>query len=201
MSLGLALFESLTAFVILAMMSAFGILYSVKFIPLFISNHLKVRRLKEIPASKTFFVALAWAMVLVALPALIRNSVGSRTAGVFAFVLLLVLVRNSIFDIFDMQGDRIVGKETLPVLIGLPKTMLVLKVIMVVILLMPLFMTPLGLMVNPLGYFLAPALLYLGVFLVFYEKGYYTPGVRLEFGLESSFVLMAASVWLGHAVL
>ncbi len=201
MSLSLAYFENITAFVLLAIMSAFGILYSIKFIPVFIAKHLKVRRLKEIPASKTFFVTLAWALILVILPALISDSINSQTAGVFIFIFLLVMVRNSIFDIFDMQGDRIVGKETLPVLIGLPKTMLALKSILAFLFIMNIFMPSLGFMVQPLSYFILPALLYMAVFLVFYEKGYYTPGVRLEFGLESAFVLMAISVFIGQTIL
>ncbi|NOX26366.1 MAG: UbiA family prenyltransferase, partial [Deltaproteobacteria bacterium] len=199
-SLGLAFMESRLAFGILAMMSILGILYRVKFIPLFIANRLQVYRLKEIPASKTFFVALAWAMVLVILPAIASAPPGPRTAGVFTFIFLLVLVRNAIFDIFDRQGDRIAGKETLPVLIGLPKTMLVLKFIIALLLVMAVLMPLLGFMAAPLGYFLIPALLYLAVFLVFYEKGYYTPGVGLEFKLESVFVWMAALVWLGYII-
>ena len=198
-SLGLVFVENGRAFILLVIMSVLGILYSIKFIPNFISSRLKVRRLKEIPASKTFFVALAWASVLVVLPALINGSAGVRTLAVFAFIFLLVVVRNSIFDIFDMQGDRIVGKETLPVLIGLPKTMLLLKFIVAFLFLLSVFMTTFGLMVAPLGYLLIPSLLYLAALLVFYEKGYYTPGVRLEFGLESSFVIMAGSIWLGYA--
>ncbi len=197
-SLWLAFMENWPAFILLTLMSAFGILYSIKFIPAFISNRLKVRRLKEIPASKTIFAALAWALVLVVIPALIRGQVGFSMASVFVFIFLLVLVRNAMFDLFEVQGDRIVGKETLPVLIGFRKTMLVLKFIMALLLLMSCIMPLLGLMAAPLGFFLIPPLLYLVVFLVFYEKGYYTPGIRLEFGLESVFVLMAVSIGFGY---
>jgi len=143
------------------------------------------------------FVALAWAMVLVVLPALSQEASGRLTFGVFIFILLLVMVRNAIFDLFGVQGDRIVGKETLPVLIGVNKTMLVLKVSLFCLLLMAIIMPFAGLMTVPYSYLLIPALFYLALFLVFYEKGYYTPGVRLEFGLESAFVFMAVSVWMG----
>lgn len=194
---GLAFMEGWPAFVLLLFMSLFGVLYSINFIPPFISSILKVRRLKEIPASKTMFVALAWAMVLVVLPALSQEASGRLTFGVFIFILLLVMVRNAIFDLFGVQGDRIVGKETLPVLIGVNKTMLVLKVSLFCLLLMAIIMPFAGLMTVPYSYLLIPALFYLVLFLVFYEKGYYTPGVRLEFGLESAFVFMAVSVWMG----
>jgi len=197
LAFGLACREGWPAFVLLLFMSIFGVLYSINFIPLFISSRVKVRRLKEIPASKTIFVALAWAMVLVVLPALSQNAVSRLTLGVFTFILLLVMVRNAILDLFGVQGDRIVGKETLPVLIGVNKTMLVLKVILSCLFLMALIMPITGFMAAPYGYLLIPALFYLALFLVFYEKGYYSPGVRLEFGLETALVIMAASGWMG----
>ncbi len=184
-------------FIMLLIMSIFGTLYSVKFIPRSISSLLKVKMLKEIPGSKTIFVALAWALVLTVLPAMSQGGGTPLTVAVFIFVLLLVLVRNAVFDLFDLQGDRIVGKETLPVLLGFHKTTILLKIIMAILFILPLIMTAMGMMTKPYGYLLLPGLVYLFLFLVFYEKGYYTPGVRLEFALETAFIIIGASVWLG----
>lgn len=184
-------------FIMLLIMSIFGTLYSVKFIPRSISGLLKVKMLKEIPGSKTIFVALAWALVLTVLPAMSQGGITSLTMAAFIFVLLLVLVRNAIFDLFDLQGDRIVGKETLPVLLGFHKTAILLKVIMAILVIMPFIMTATEMMAKPYGYLLLPGLVYLFLFLVFYEKGYYTPGVRLEFALETAFIIIGVSIWLG----
>ena len=45
----------------------------------------------------------------------------------------LVFVRTAFFDILDMQGDRIVGKETIPIIIGEKRTMVMLKITLVAI--------------------------------------------------------------------
>ncbi len=184
-------------FILLLIMSIFGTLYSVKFIPRSISGLLKVKMLKEIPGSKTIFVALAWALTLTVLPAMSQGEITPLTITAFIFILLLVMVRNAVFDLFDLQGDRIVGKETMPVLLGFRNTIILLKIIMAALVVMPLILTAMGLMLRPYGYLLLPGLVYLFLFLVFYEKGYYTPGVRLEFALETTFIIIGASVWLG----
>jgi 4-hydroxy-3-methylbut-2-enyl diphosphate reductase len=36
---------------------------------------------------------------------------------------LLVFVRSTLLDIRDIQGDRLVGKETIPIVLGLKRTM------------------------------------------------------------------------------
>ncbi|HFQ80228.1 MAG TPA: 4-hydroxy-3-methylbut-2-enyl diphosphate reductase [Desulfobacterales bacterium] len=196
-ALAIGWLEGSGPFILLLIMSIFGTLYSVKFIPPSISGLLKVKMLKEIPGSKTIFVALAWAMVLTILPAMSQGGITPLTVSTFIFILLLVLVRNAVFDLFDLQGDRIVGKETMPVLLGFHKTMVLLKIIMAILFVMPLILTPMGLMIRPYGYLLLPGLVYLFLFLVFYEKGYYTPGVRLEFALETAFIIIGFSIWLG----
>lgn len=200
-SLAIGWMEGGGPFILLLIMSIFGTLYSVKFIPPSMTGLLKVKMLKEIPGSKTVFVALAWALVLAVLPAMSQGGITPLTITVFVFILLLVMVRNAVFDLFDLQGDRIVGKETVPVLIGFCNTMILLKIIMAILFIMSLVSTSVGLMIRPYGYLLLPGLVYLFLFLVFYEKGYYTPGVRLEFALETAFIITGASIWLGMLLL
>ena len=184
-------------FALLLVMSVFGVLYRIHFIPRFLAARIKVSRLKEIPGSKTFFVALAWAMAVVLLPAVHDGSLSAKTYGLMTFILLLVFVRNALFDVFQVQGDRIMGKETLPVLIGAQNTIVVLHCIMAVLLALLMSYPALGLIVSPLGYWLLPGLLYLAGFTFLYNKDYWSPGVKLEFGLETTFVIIAASVWGG----
>jgi 4-hydroxy-3-methylbut-2-enyl diphosphate reductase len=185
---------------LLLVMSVFGVLYRIHFIPKFLATRIKVSRLKEIPGSKTFFVALAWAMVVVLLPAVGGGGETRKTTALMSFILLLVFVRNALFDVFQVQGDRIVGKETLPVLIGAQRTIEVLHGIMAVLLVMLLLYSVLGLMVTPAGYGLLPGLLYLSCFTWLYSRGYWSPGVKLEFGLETTFIIIAAAVWGGAAL-
>jgi 4-hydroxy-3-methylbut-2-enyl diphosphate reductase len=197
--LGIAAQKGWQPLLLLLVMSVFGILYRIHFIPKILADRIKVSRLKEIPGSKTFFVALAWALVVVMLPALENGAVvTAKTSGLMLFILLLVFVRNALFDVFQVQGDRIMGRETLPVLLGAKRTILVLQCVMALLLAMLLFLYPaFGLIVMPLGYWLLPGLLYLAGFTFLYGQGYWSPGVKLEFGLETTFIIIAASVWGG----
>jgi (E)-4-hydroxy-3-methyl-but-2-enyl pyrophosphate reductase len=89
------------------------------------ANALKYRRLKDIPTSKTLFVPLAWAVVTLILPALSSAmpvpwwQIGALSCMTF----LLVFVRSALLDIRDIQGDRLVGKETIPIVLGTERTL------------------------------------------------------------------------------
>jgi len=48
-------------------------------------------------------------------------------AFIFAWSAVLVFVRTAFFDILDMQGDRLVGKETIPILLGEKRSLRLLK--------------------------------------------------------------------------
>jgi (E)-4-hydroxy-3-methyl-but-2-enyl pyrophosphate reductase len=89
------------------------------------ANNLKYRRLRDIPTSKTLFVPLAWAVMTLILPALSSAmpvlwwQIGALSCMAF----LLVFVRSTLLDIRDIQGDRLVGKETIPIVLGIKRTM------------------------------------------------------------------------------
>ncbi|MDD5759133.1 MAG: 4-hydroxy-3-methylbut-2-enyl diphosphate reductase [Desulfobulbaceae bacterium] len=197
--LGITAQNGWRAFFVLLVMSVFGVLYRIHFIPKMLAKKIKVSRLKEIPGSKTFFVALAWTLVVVLLPALQNSAIiSAKTYSLMLFILLLVFVRNALFDVFQVQGDRIMGRETLPVLIGARQTLIVLQCVLGVLLLLLLVVYPLaGLLVMPLAYWLLPGMLYLGAVTFLYGKDYWSPGVKLEFGLETTFIIIASSVWVG----
>ena len=101
-----------------------GIVFTVKIVPKRLSGGLRYRRLKDIPASKTFLVAAAWAAVSAGAPYLSDMSRIRPVTflTVFAFCFLVVFIRRSLYDIRDIQGDAVVGKETIPVIIGKPWT-------------------------------------------------------------------------------
>lgn len=197
-SLTLAHGEGNRSFYLLTAMSFFGIIYSVPIIPKSLLPFIKVRGLREIPGSKTFLVAAAWAMVTVLVPYLDDNHHPDLvTAGVLSFVFLLVFVRNALFDVFEVQGDRIVGKETLPVCIGEKKTFFLLHLITGVLIACLLVMPVFGL-ISPLAYWLVPGMSYLIGLMYLYEKEYIVQGPKLEFWLESFFFLLAGLAWLGY---
>jgi 4-hydroxy-3-methylbut-2-enyl diphosphate reductase len=57
------------------------------------------------------------------LPAVAIGSFQPWTAGLaFIYAMVMVFVRCAFFDILDVQGDLIVGKETIPIVLGEAKT-------------------------------------------------------------------------------
>ena len=200
LSLALALtlvFEhGLKPFLLLTTMCILGILYSVEVIPKSLIANIRVRGLKEIPGSKTFFVAVAWAFVTTLIPAWSSShNPDLKTLSVLFFILLLVFVRNALFDVFEVQGDRIVGKETLPVCIGEQRTLFILHIILGALVVMLLLMPLLGLM-SVAGFWLLPGILYIVGLTQMYSKGRLSQGLTMEFCLETVFYLLAGLSWL-----
>jgi (E)-4-hydroxy-3-methyl-but-2-enyl pyrophosphate reductase len=183
-------------FLTLAIMSLLGVLYRFRFIPRPLSSLVRVRRLKEIPGSKTFFVALAWSFVAVLLPAWGAAQITLQTWAVLFFVLLVVYVRSAMFDVLGVLDDRIVGKETLPVFIGEKKTLKLLRLIIGVLFATALVFPILGLM-QPAGWWLLPGIIALAALVRAYQQGVILPCVKLELGLESVLYLLAGLAWLG----
>jgi 4-hydroxybenzoate polyprenyltransferase len=94
-----------------------------------------------------------------------------------------------------MQGDRIVGKETIPTLLGEKKTVRLLKAILLFNLSVLLIAAGFGL-VTDLGFFLPVCTAFVALVLTFYQRGLMIPGIRMEFLLESNFVLAGVTTLL-----
>jgi len=123
-ALGLAAGQGLGSFIVVAAAAAFGLAYK---------RHLRLGSLDlslvAIPGSKDVLVSLALAVVAVALPMWHHSEVwGLRAWSGILFVTALVFARTSIRNIQDMQNDQILGKETLPILLGRRGTKIVLAV-------------------------------------------------------------------------
>jgi 4-hydroxy-3-methylbut-2-enyl diphosphate reductase len=184
---------------LLLVMSLLGIMYNVPIIPKMVTSIIRVRKLKEIPGSKTFFVALAWSFVTVLIPALKRNAFSPETFSVFLLIALFVFIRTVLFDVFDVQGDMIAGKETLPVCIGEKKSIRLLYGSMALLAGLVGVFAATGL-IAPSGVWMLAPVASLLLLTRLYEKKKLFQGIRLEFWLESHFYLIAACVWLGSAL-
>ena len=93
-----------------------GTLYSVKF-----SKNLP--RLKDILGVKNITIALTWAVGSTLLPAicLLEKEI-MQILLIFYFFFLKSLINAVLFDIRDIEGDRISGVRTMPVVFGRKKT-------------------------------------------------------------------------------
>ena len=175
------------AFALLLIMSLMGLSYNLYLIP--VSVGCRFRRIKDIPGSKTVLIAIAWGVVAVLLPGLTDK--GHLTPGmavVFVWAAALVFSRTAFFDLLDVQGDRIVGKETLPILLGNARTLVLLSVILAACMLLITAAAAVGL-VSRLGFLLILCPLAMLLLMAAYAKGRMLPGMRLEFLVESLFVL------------
>ena len=116
--LGALLFAStlgISAFILLLLISVLGVLYNIPLLPL----RGGLRKLKDLPGSKNIVVALAWAAVGSLLPILSTPDDLSPAVGVaFGFIFAVVFIRSSMSDLLDIQSDRLIGRETIPVVIG-----------------------------------------------------------------------------------
>jgi 4-hydroxy-3-methylbut-2-enyl diphosphate reductase len=178
------------AFLLLLAMSVTGLSYNLRIFPCGFKRPRRYCRIKDLPGSKTILIALAWGVVTVVLPQLGDPAAGPPLGAglVFLWATGLVFARTAFFDILDIQGDRIVGKETLPIFIGERRVRRLLERVLLVACVLLLVATLTGL-VATLGYLLAVCPLFLLVVTRAYQKGYMLPGIRLEFGVESLFVL------------
>jgi 4-hydroxy-3-methylbut-2-enyl diphosphate reductase len=117
-------------------------------------------------------------------------------AFIFVWSAALVFVRTAFFDILDMQGDRLVGKETIPILLGEKRSLRLLKGLLAGLVLgLPLWSALAPGSAFALALILCPAAMLAVIFA--FEKGLMLPGVRLEFLVESHLVLagVLALLW------
>ncbi len=188
-ALMLALSLGTAVMIAMAGVSALGILYGIPVVPVRLESRWQTAKIKDIPGSKTVAVSLEWGVVIV-LIALLENG-GAAWPGrmlAFLFVLSVVYVRSALFDIFEMQGDMIVGIETLPVTIGEKRTLLLLKVLLGgcgALLLAAGLWAP----VSPLAFLLLVCVGSLALTIHTYESRWLYPGLRLETLVEGNLVL------------
>ncbi len=177
-------------------MALFGIFYRIPIFPDTVARIFKIKRLKEIPGSKTFLVALAWAMATVLLPNWESPAGPASLLTLLALVLIFIYVRNALFDVFDVQGDRIVGKETLPVCIGEEKTLFFLTYLLYALFGAGIVLPWTVLLPKAMIFFL-PGVAYLLYITKKIQAGTLSPSRRLEFQLENSLYLVAVAVMVG----
>jgi len=182
----------LVPFSVLCVISLLGLLYKVKLFPRPLKIGRKIEGISDIPGSKTVLIALAWGVVTVALPHL---SISLRMTATMIFVFLwasvMAFVRTAFFDILDMQGDRIVGQESLPIVLGDRKTLQLLKLLLALSFAV-LVVAPLAHVATPLAYWLILSIFYMAGVVLAVERDWIVPGFRFEFLVETFFVFTAA---------
>ena len=141
-------------------------------------------------------IAVAWGIVTALLPPLsLADKAHWVTVLIFLWAAGIVFVRTAFFDILDMQGDRIVGKETIAILLGEKPSLHLLKIVLLILIAALLLLSSFHL-ISYLGFVLVASPITLLFLLSIYEKGVLLPSVKLEFLVETNFVLAGGIAFL-----
>lgn len=178
------------AFIVLLIMSVLGLSYNLKIFPK-LPGKKQISRIKDIPGSKTILIVLAWGIVTSILPAMVhQNSLGNITIA-FVFAVCLVFARTAFFDILAIQGDRITGKETLPILLGEKKSFKIIKYVLITDACL-IFAAQIFGLLSKNALLLAFVPLFMFSLIRFFEKNNLVSGKHREFVIESLFIAAGA---------
>jgi 4-hydroxybenzoate polyprenyltransferase len=145
-------------------------------------------------------MAIAWGTVTAILPALSNDSnfnMGLVVAFIFTFG--VVFIRSAMSDILDIQSDKLIGRETIPVLIGKERTKIVLKVILLILSAILLISYPLR-WTSSLSFALLICILYVWICFQLCDRKSGLSGAIMEGLLESSYIIAGFSVILWYAL-
>ena len=186
----LALNKGIVHFTFLFIISLAGILYNMKIMP----KHWRFQSLKDLPGSKNVFMAIAWGAVTAILPALNNYSLNAGLIFSFVFVFGVVFIRSAMSDICEIQSDKLIGRETIPVLFGKDSTMTLLKIISLILLALMVISNPAG-WTSSLSFFLTSCILYIWICFRLCDRRSGFSGVVMEGLLETSYIIAGLSVF------
>jgi 4-hydroxy-3-methylbut-2-enyl diphosphate reductase len=174
-----------------------GLAYSIPIIPLKLGYLGRYAKIKDLPGSKTLAEALAWGTISSLLPLMgWSKPLWAGTIVSFLFVSSMCYVRAGLFDILNMQGDLIVGKETLPIALGEQRAVRLLLLINGTVACMLLLSAATG-FVSSLGYPLIICFLIAMAYLGAYKREWIKGGPSLQAIVEGNLLLagVLAFVW------
>jgi 4-hydroxy-3-methylbut-2-enyl diphosphate reductase len=193
-ALALALQKGVLPFVFLFVISLAGIIYSIKILP----GEWQIRGLKDLPGSKNIFMSAAWGIVAAILPALSRDfSFHAGLIVAFVFTFGIVFIRSAMSDILEIQSDKLIGQETIPVFFGRKRTITILRIISLILLVLLLF-SYLADWTSALSVFLFACILYIWICFRFCDRESALSGAVKEGLLETSYIMAGFCVLLWY---
>lgn len=115
----LSFLGGLVTFILVSFISLSGVLYNVT---------VWGKRLEDVPGSKNIFTAMGWAVVAAVVPQVsVSLEITCPMVVAFLFVFVLVFSKSVLSDTIDIQSDRLIGRETIPVIIGEARARALLK--------------------------------------------------------------------------
>jgi len=197
MALALSYRVGVITFLALTGLSALGIVYSVPLIPERIRDRYRYSKIKDIPGSRSLSEALAWVAVISLLPVLETRGVDVPAAVMTGLVVFTWSYARAIFfSLLQVQGDLMVGTETLPIILGERRTLVLLRIVFLITAFVLLVSPALGI-AGMFCYIILIPLFTLWLSLMAYERQWLCPGITLEALVETNFLLtgLLALVW------
>jgi len=193
----LSLVLGIAQFLLFFALTILGLVYSIPIIPWRFGYLGRYAKIKDLPGSKSIAEALAWGTISSLLP--IIGWPAPLWPGVlvsFFFVSSMCYIRSGLFDILNIQGDLIVGKETLPIALGEERALKLLLFVSSIFGIFILLSTAIGVVSN-LGYFYIVCFLISFFYLEAYYKGWMRDGYLLQSIAEVNLLLAGvfAFIW------
>lgn len=185
------------SFIFLLFSYLMGMIYALRIVPEKLQPIIKYKRIKDFPGSRDLLVSLAWAWVIVVIPYLITGTRSIyQTVSILVFLISSVFIRSVVFDIISIEGDRIVGRETIPILIGQRKTQTILMILAVFTGVFMLASSYTG-FIPELGYFLSIFPVLMVIELYIFQKRRVQESKLFEMIIDSNFVItgVIAYIW------
>jgi 4-hydroxy-3-methylbut-2-enyl diphosphate reductase len=168
------------------------VLYNTRLLP----GNWRLKRLRDLPGSKNVSMAIAWASVATVLPQVeIEPAITPGMIVAFLFVFTMVFIRSAMSDTLDIQSDRLIGRETIPVLIGKGYTQRLLQGILVFMVILLVTAYAAG-WTTSLSLALLSCPFYLWICFKLCDRGSQLSGVILEGLLETCYLVAGLSAFL-----
>jgi 4-hydroxy-3-methylbut-2-enyl diphosphate reductase len=185
-------------FLLILAMSILGVVYRFRILPQSWSSPWGYHSLKDIPASKDLALALAWAVVAVIMPMLSAGARFTTATGVaLFFTFAMAFIRSILFSIKDIQGDQIVGRETIPILAGIKNTKAILVALTILLALVLIISGPLG-WTSTLSSVLLLGVLYTAFYLYLYHRRVISQGTVFELVVDGVFYFCGILAYLWY---
>ncbi|MBN1381103.1 MAG: 4-hydroxy-3-methylbut-2-enyl diphosphate reductase [Deltaproteobacteria bacterium] len=193
-ALALAFLAGPGPFLLLLAISISGVLYNTKLLP----DRWRIKSVKDLPGSKNVSMALAWACVVAVVPQLEMGFI--VTAGMivaFLFAFFVVFIRSALSDMLDIQGDSLIGRETIPVLIGKKQTQKLLWGISFFTLAMLMIAHSAG-WTSSLSYALITCIFYVWICFYLCDRRAKFSGIIMEGILETIYIIagLSSMIWV-----
>jgi 4-hydroxybenzoate polyprenyltransferase len=192
-SLLLAYLNGLEPFLVLSLISIAGALYNTRIFP----KSWRFRKLKDLPGTKNTFMAMAWALVVAVVPQVDVDLVIKPAMVVaFLFTFSVVFARSALSDLMDIQSDRLMGRETIPVVIGEERTRRLMEGLSFFLFLMLVLSFPLG-WTSTVSFALLACVFYLWICLELCDRKAAFSAAVLNGFLETNYILagLVAMLW------